>query len=293
MRILIRYQSTIRKFVVLNTSDRDGSLVLTIRRSGFSTSETSWRSSPEDQGPKTTEFDKPRRKDQKITIHQSGRVNYHDSSTTIYIAPLTQTKQPFAIFGYRVPALAELDVHDEDIAEEDTVVDFTDLPDGPISFTAILGPADFAPQGRGVRLGYEAGYSLALQVDLVTFEVPPALTQHFTTLTPERGLFSEQQMAEDQAMISYHQALSGRTDAILYAPDAAGVFRLIFSVPMRIAPQFEIEFFDPELHVSDLDVQRDGRAEKVMLKFKVRKRKSGEIIRTKVAFKRIELHAEL
>lgn len=264
--------------MVLETSDRDGSLSLTIRREGVSTSRTAWSTRPEEQERKTTELDPPRPKNKRITIHQSGRVNYHENGNTIFVAPLTQTTQPFPIYGYRVPALDRLDVHDEDIAEEDAVFDLTDLPEGPVFFSVILGPGDFTSHRRAIKLGYEAeGYSMTFQVDPVTFAVPSDLDLHFTTLTPDRGLFPQQQMAECQAMISYHQALMGTQDAILYAPNGDGVIRMIFSVPMRIAPRYKIELVDPELHVSDQDVMRDGRSEKVMLKFKVRHRKSGRL----------------
>lgn len=281
--------------MVFETSDRDGSLSLTIRRDGLSTSRISWSTRPGgEQGPKKTEFDTPRRKNKRITIHQSGRVNYHENGSSIFIAPLTQTTQPFPIYRYRVPALDKLDVHDEDAAEEDAVFDLSDLPEGPVSFSVFLGPGDFTPQGLAIKLGYETeGYSVTVQVDPVTYAVPADLNQHFTTLTPDSGLFPKQQMAEDQAMISYHQALTGARDAVLYAPNGEGTIRMIFSVPMRIAPRFRIELVEPELHVSDQDVQRDGRSEKVMLKFKVRHRKTGQIIRRGVAIKSIELDAEL
>lgn len=280
--------------MVLETSDRDGSLSLTIRREGVSSSRTSWSTRPGEQEPKTTELDHPRPKNKRVTVHQSGRVNYHENGSSIFVAPLTQTSQPFPIYGCRVPVLDKLDLHGEDVAEEDAVLDLTDLPQGPVSFSVILGPRNFTPQGRAIKLGYEAeGYSVTLQVDPVAFAVPSDLNQHFTTLTPDRGLFPQQQMAEDQAMISYHQALTGAPDAVLYAPNGEGTIRMIFSVPMRIAPQFKIELVDPELHVSDQDVVRDGRSEKVMLKFKVRHRKSGQVIRQPIAIKSIELDAEL
>lgn len=294
MRILIRYGSIIRKFIVLETSDRDGSLSLIVRRDGVSTSRTTWSTRPGEQETKTTEFDQPRPKNKRITIHQSGRVNYHENGHTVFVAPLTQTTQPFTLYGYRVPALDRLDVHDEDVAEEDAVLDLTDLPDGPVSFSVILGPIDFATNGRAVKMGYEAeGYSVTLQVEPVSFAVPPDLEHHFTTLTPDRGLFPQQQMEEPQAMISYHQALTGVQSAILYAPNGEGMIRMIFSVPMRIAPRFNIELVDPELYVSDQDVLRDGRSETVMLKFKVRYRKSGQIVRQPIAIKSIVLDAEL
>jgi len=280
--------------MVLETSDRDGSLSLTIRRGGVSTSGTAWSTGRGEQEPKTTEFDPPRPKNKRITIHQTGRVNYHENGNTIFIAPLTQTTQPFPIYGYRVPALCRLDIHDDEIAEEDAVFDLTDLPEGPICFSVILGPGDSTPHGRAIKLEYEAeGYSITFQVDPVTFVVPPDLALHFTTLTPDRGLFPQQQMAESQAMISYHQALTGKKDAILYVPNGEGVIRMIFAVPMRIAPRYRIELVDPEFHVSDQDVTRDGRSEKVMLKFRVRHRKSGQIVRRPIAIKTIVLDAEL
>lgn len=280
--------------MVLETSNRDGSLSLTIRRKGVSTSRKSWSTSCGEQEPKTLEFDQPRPKSKRITIHQSGRVNYHENGTSIFIAPLTQTTQPFPVYGYRVPALDRLDVHNEAIAEEDAVLDLSDLPDGPVSFSVILGPGEFTPEGRAIKLAYAAeGYSLTVQVDPITFPLPADLNQHFTTLTPDRGLFPQQQMAEDQAMISYHQALTDASHVVLYAPNGEGTIRMIFSVPMRIAPRFKIELADPELHVSDQDVQRDGRSEKVMLRFKVRYRKSGQVIRQPVGIKLIELDAEL
>lgn len=280
--------------MVLETSDRDGSLSLTIRREGISTSRTSWSTRPDQQEPKTTESDKPCSKNKRITIHQSGRVNYHQNGNSIFIAPLTKTTQIFPIYGYRVPALDKLDVHNEEIAEEDAIFDLSDLSEGPVSFSVLLGPGDFTPQGRAIKLGYEAeGYSVTLQVDPVTFSVPADLNEHFTTLTPDRGLFPQQQMAEDQAMISYHQALTGSSGAILYVPNGEGTIRMVFSAPMRIAPRFKIEFLDPELHVSDQDVLTDERSEKVMLKFKVRHRKTKQIIRQAVAIKSIELDAEI
>jgi hypothetical protein len=159
MRIVIRYGSITRKFMVLEISGRDGSLSLTIRREGVSKSRTSCSTRPGEQEPKSTEFDHPRPKNKRITIHQSGRVNYHENGSTIFVAPLTQTTQPFLIYGYRVPALDMLDVHDEDIAEEDAVFDLTDLPEGPVSFSVVLGPGDFTPHGQALKLGFAAEWT--------------------------------------------------------------------------------------------------------------------------------------
>lgn len=294
MRILIRYGAVIRKFMVLDVGSRDGSLSLTIRRSGVSTSRTTWHGGLEEQELQVTEFDKPRPKNKRITIHQSGRVNYHEHGTSIFLAPLTQTTQPFVIYRYRIPRLDQLDLHGGDIAEEDAVFDLSDLNEGPVSFSVLLCPLDFTLPLLSIKLGFEAfGYSLVVIVDPVMLCVHESLNNHFTTVVPKEGLFTQQQMAEEQAIISYHQALTESSDLVLYEPNGDGVIKCIFSVPMRIAPRFKIELVDPDLHVSDQDVERDGRSEKVMLKFKVRHRETRKIIKEAVAIRSIELDAEL
>lgn len=283
-----------RKFVVVESSDRDGSLTLVMRREGASTSRAAWGTRPGEQEVRQVDFEVPRPKSKRITIHQSGRVNYHENGSSIFIEPLTFTRRTTCVYGYRVPALEKLDRHQNASGEEDAVFDLSDLGDGPVSFSVFIGPSAMVPPGRAVKLAYDAeGYSLAIAVDAVPVPVPTGYEDHFTTLTPEQGPFLEQQMAEDQAMISYHQALTGTNGIVLYHPNGEGVIRLIFSVPMRIAPKFKIELVDPELHVPDQDVKRDGRSERVMLKFKVRNRRTGQIIRQEVAVKSIELDAEL
>lgn len=294
MRVLIRHKGRLRKFLVLESSDRDGSLTLVVRREGVSTSRATWSEKQGEQEPKETVFEAPRPKSKRITIHQSGRVNYHENGQTIFIEPLTRTTRATCIYGYRVPALEKLDLHLEKASEEEAVFDLTEAGDGPVCFSIFVGPPALAPPGRAIRLTYDAeGYSLAIAMDAGAIAVPTGYEDHFTTLTPDRGPFLEQQMAEDQAMIAYHQALTGSRGLVLYQPNGEGIIRMIFSVPMRIAPKFKVELVDPELHVTEQDVQRDGRSEKVMLKFKVRNRRTGQIIRQQVAVKSIELDAEL
>ena len=293
MRVLIQHSGAVRKFLVLESGDRDGSLTLVVRRDGVSSSRASWSTRPGEQDPKEVEFQTPRPKSKRITIRQSGRINYHESGRTIFIEPLTRVTRIFPIYGYRVPTLAKLDLQTEKVAEDDAVLDLSDL-DGPASFSIFIGPKDFAPPGRAIKLAYEAeGYAVAILADPAPFVVPAGYEDHFTTLTPETSPFAEQQMAEDQALISYHRALTGSTGPILYHPNGEGIIRLIFSVPMRVAPRFKIELLDEELQVSDQHVQRDARSEKVMLKFKVRHGRTGQIIRSEVAVRSIELDAEL
>ncbi|MEA9585860.1 hypothetical protein VC279_05980 [Xanthomonas sp. WHRI 10064A] len=267
---------------------------MTIRRDGHSNSRTSWATGTKEAAPRTSEFDIPKSKNKKITIHQSGRVNYHQNGGSIYIAPLTKTETPFQIYGYRIPAIDKLDEHESTGAIDDLIIDLSDLPEGPLSFSVLIAPPQFEPSSRAVKLSYEAeGYSVVVQIDPVAFAAPDGLEDHFTTLTPSGGLFAEQQMTEEQAMVAYHQALTSTADLVVYTPNGEGVIRVIFAVPMRVAPRFMIELADPELYVSDQDVQRDNRSETVMLRFKVRRRSSGEILREAIDIRSIELDSEL
>ncbi|MGO4761335.1 hypothetical protein AB4120_02240 [Cupriavidus sp. 2KB_3] len=293
MRILVQYGGAPRKFVVLESSDRDGSLTLVMRRDGVSHSRSSWSTRPGEQPPQEIEFQAPRPKSKRITIHQSGRINYHENGRRIFVEPLTRVTLTFPIYGYRIPTLSKLDLHPEPVGDDDVVIDLSDL-DGPVSFSILLGPKELVLPGRALKLAYEAeGYALGICVDQVPFLVPVGYEDHFTTVTPENGPFNEQQMEEDQALIAYHQAVTKSTGPILYQPNGEGVIRLVFSVPMRVAPKFKIELADPNLDVLDQDIQRDGRSDKVTLKFKVRHRRSGQIIRKDVAVRSIELDAEL
>lgn len=267
---------------------------MTVRRDGHSHSRTSWSMGSGGDEPRTIDFDEPKAKNKKITIHQSGRVNYHQNGSSIYIAPLTLTATSYQIYGYRVPSLDKLDAHDQEVAAEDLVIDPPGPQEGAVSFSVFVGPASFEPLAPAIKLVYEAeGYAVSVQVDPIAFSVPEGLEEHFTTLIPNRGLFATQQMAEDQAMVAWHQALTGVSGPIVYRPNGEGVIRVIFGTPMRIAPRLNIELADPELYVSDQDVLRDARSERVMLKFRVRRRKSGEVVRQAVEIRSIELDAEL
>lgn len=293
MRILVRHGGVLRKFIILESSDRDGSLTLVMRREGESHSRTSWNTKSGKQNPEKVEFQAPRSKSKRITIHQSGRINYHENGRTIFIEPLTRVTLACPIYGYHVPTLSRLDLHTEVIDEDDVVIDLSDL-EGPVTFSLLIGPKDLVPPGRGIKLAYEAeGYTVGICIEQAPFAAPVGYEEHFFTFTPEMGLFAKQQLAEDQALICYHQALTGSTDAILYQPNGEGVIKLVFAMPMRVAPKFRIELADPNFEVSDQDVQRDHRSEKVMLKFKVRHRRSGQILRKDVAVQSIELDAEL
>lgn len=228
MRVLILHGGRLLRFLTVESSDRDGSLILIARREGRSASCVSWSSRPGEQQPHRTELDKPRLKSKRVTVHQSGRVNYHENGRSIFIEPLTMTTRTNCIYAYRVPAMQKLDVFSSPADSEDAIFDLTDLgDDGAVSFSFFISPPDFVPPGRAIKLAYELErYALSISVDSKAFPVPGDYEDYFATLSPEHGPFREQQMGEDQAIISYHRALTGSSDLVLYSPNGEGIIRL-------------------------------------------------------------------
>lgn len=293
MRIIVQHGGVLRQFAVIESSGRDGSLTIVMQRNGETHLRAVWTSRPAEQSIQKVEYQTPRLKSKRISIHQSGRINYHENRRIIFVEPLTRVTRIFPVYGYLVPNLSKLDLHTKLPVDDDVVIDLSDL-DGPVSFTIVLGPKNHIFSGRALKLAYEAeGYALVICVDQAPSMVPAGYENHFVSFTQESGLFDRQQMAEDQALIAHHQALSGSKGLIIYQPNGEGEIKLVFSVPMRVAPKFKIKFSDPDLGVLDQEAIRDGRSDKVMLRFKVRHLRSGQVIRRNVAIISIELDAEM
>lgn len=293
MRFLIQHGGVLRQFAAIESSGRDGSLTLVMQRNGETHSQGVWTSRPAEQSIQKVKFQGSRPESKRISIHQSGRINYHENGRIIFAEPLTRVTRIFPVYGYLVPNLSKLDLHTKLLLDDDVVIDLSDL-DGPVSFTIVLGPKNHIFSGRALKLAYEAeGYALVICVDQAPSMVPAVYENHFISFTQECGLFDRQQMAEDHALIAHHQALSGSKGLIIYKPNGEGEIKLVFSVPMRVTPKFKIKFADPDLGVLDQETIRDGRSDKVMLRFKVRHLRSGQVIRRNVSILSIELDAEM
>lgn len=293
MRVLIVHGNRRFRFLNVESSPRDGSLSLTVRRDGTSQMKYRWLVGPGDPSPKQVEIPKDELRDKRITIHQSGRVNFHELGRHIYLEPLTRLSVAACIYKYRLPRISALSQFDQPPEPEDCEFDLSDLPDEALSFSIYMGPEAVAVQQRGIKLSYLQRYALTVAVDAEPFIPPPEFNEHFVTIKPEFGTVQTQAISEDEALIQYHQALHNSKDVIIYGPNGAGLWNLIFARPMRIPPQLEIELEDPELFVDDNDIVRDSRVAKAMIKFLVRKRSNRQIVKSPVSFRSIALHAEL
>ena len=293
MRLLVVHAGQRYRFLNIDSSTRDGSLVITVRREGESRITYQWGTRPELQPPVQAELPPDRLKNKKITIHQSGRINFHDIKRSIYIEPLTAITNTTCIYRYRIPKISRLTPFNSAPAAEDCEFDLSALVDESHSFSLFCGPTNVASNTHSVKLAYLNGYALLIARDTETYIPPSNFLEHFVTLKPESGTVGSQVMSEDQALIAYHQALNETRELVIYGPNGAGVWQVVFAVPMRIAPKLTIELDDSTLYVDEKDIERDLRVETAMVRFKVRNRATKAVVQRPVTFRSISLDANL
>jgi len=212
----------------------------------------------------------PQAKTKSITVHTSGRVNYHFSGgRKRYIPCLLDLEGPVSIVLYVVPSIDRLDEVPA-ATREDHIADVGEWS-GPMTFEFVVLPAVLPPlPTEYVRLGVEGLYALACTAARgnagVTRDDVPA--EAFTTLQPKDGL-PMQVIAEEQVYLRFRRAMyandvhaavsqaqgtekvtAAQVEAMiaagpgLFPPNQEGVWTIVTSVPMRIAPRLIVEFED-------------------------------------------------
>jgi len=88
MRVLIGHRGRRYRFLGVDSSTRDGSLNITVRRAGTSAFSYRWEAQAGAAEPVRVDFTPQRAKNKKITVHQSGRINFHETGESIYVEPL-------------------------------------------------------------------------------------------------------------------------------------------------------------------------------------------------------------
>ena len=266
MRILLGWRGKLYRLVNVESAERDGSLSVAIRQE---------------------------RQTHHITLHQSGRINFKGVGKTIYVDPLVAMTKPLGFYRYRVPKPSALDEFKKKPDVHDAVLELK-VGDEPISFVFVISPKGSLPEFPGsVSLTYVDSYVLTVAVEPERWAVDARHKRDFARMWPTKGHFTRQQMSEEDALVRFHQVKIKTHGSVLYEPNGAGEWMLVFSVAMRAAPRVKIEMADPGLNVTDQDVTRDPRSERVVMRFKVRQKKTREIIKTPAEIRSIELDSEL
>lgn len=125
-------------------------------------------------------------------------------------------------------------------------------------------------------------YTLNLIVSDQPIPAGPSSENGFWFITPRKGLFKEQQISEESALISYHQRKHSYPGPIMYGPDQEGAYRLIFPVPALTEPRIITNVAKLGLTLEIMEVTR-ARAS-----FRFRNR-DGAVVKTPPEFERVEL----
>ena len=245
-RVQLRHSEKVYRLlsVELNPGS-DGSLHVIMVRDGVT--ESSVTVKVEDQSvsvspPRTS------RRGFRLTYHPTGQVNFHYIvGASIFMEPIFHIRRCEALIDFSVPDVDRLDIARQ-TGDEDTVIE---VPRGRLDFALAIAPWD-APQPQSNSILWAWTWQPLFSLWLLQAPPPPqqllnAQPNHFLYVPRQSGLFPSLCIGMGEAMVSFHQALHEVRSDILYYPDGEGVCRIVYVVPMRIAPSVEVRFRDPTL----------------------------------------------
>lgn len=312
-RILLHREGVLRQFASINVT-HDGSLRLSLVRDG--TSDKGWTFQWNNPAPE--EIERTARKTKEVSIHTSGRINYHfDNAPPRFIPALMDLEEPVIVLGYRVPSFDLLDSA-MDTRQDDSVVGIPSDCIGVIQVHFLMiAAATPILEGELTRFGVEGLFALAcVNMTGVVQPLPQGVPdQAFTTLRPLDGL-SVQAISEQAAFLRFKRAMfandvraaaassdapipEGLIEAAiaagpgLYPPNGEGVWTIVTAVEMRVAPKLKVQFQEEGLTAEVVELRPgDTRLATVRIRFRVRDI-NGRYVKGVVPISRIELDAEL
>lgn len=319
-RLLIRQEGVLRRLASISAT-HDGSIKLNLVRNGVSESGWSWSNMPGEQGDvEKRAFTESRTK--SITIHTSGRVNYHfDKGHTAFIPCLLDLETVFPILTYVIPDVSELDTFDAP-EPQDHIVDVPDGLRGHLSFEFSVLPLVLPGlPGEIMRCGVEGLYGLSCvaQAGCAGVAKEGVPDEAFTTLRPQQ-ILPAQTVREEVAFLRFKRAMFANDvraavenepdqtnvpppDVIeamiaqgpgLFHPNSHGVWTYVTAVPMRVAPKLLVEFPESRYRAEVVEIRPgDTRLATVRVRFKVFDEKASAYVKSAVPIVSISLDAEL
>ena len=319
-RLIIKQGVVLRRVANVEIANHDGPINLALVRSGFNSFGWHWDSTRSDFD--TVEYAEPEPKTQRISIHASGRVNFHVTPNhgVNFIPCLLDLTEAVPVVGYVIPSFSALDLA-EKIRAGDHIVELEGVFEGALGFEFSAIPFNLPLlEGEIWRFIVEGRYGLACtlfpgSLFSVRHGVPP---EAFSLIRPS-SLLPEQSIPEDQAFIRFQelmhanqarQALISSTvpepehDRIIeeivragrgiQGPNKEGVWEVVCTVPMRIRPELVVHFSDNRYRAELIDMTSlDRRLEKVRVRFKVYDQQAQKWIKRPVEITQAFLDAEL
>lgn len=319
-RLIIEHDGVRRVLANKTIGTHDGSINLFLIRAGSNTS--GWRWDLTESDFDVVEYSQEMPKTQRISIHISGRVNYHGSPgpSVNFIPCLLDLTEAIPIFVYSVPTIDALDLA-SDIRVDDCVINIVGELEERLGFEFLVISSDLPPlAGEVYRSIVEGRYGLACVVflggSMASPEGVPAET--FTFARPTSPL-THQSIPEEQAFLRFqklmhenqirqalrsseipedlHDQLANEIVSAgrgIQGPNGEGVWEIVCNVPMRIGPALTVKFSDPRYRAEIIDMQPvDVRLERVRVRFRVFDTKARKWIKHSVEILEVFLDAEL
>jgi hypothetical protein len=287
-RLLIQQATEIYRFLQFEFRDgADGSLNIVFDRKPLGTERSNWNSLPDSERRKYVGL----AKEFRISYHATGRVNFHNADFgSIFCEPTFAISRPQQLLTVSVPSIDKLTSAAPELARE-AVIHMDPRLSGRVTFAISLVPDGFEFQESPLALiGYQGWFGIAVCFGELPFPVPSDLQHHILKVVPSVGRHLTQVLRQDQALISVHQKREGRSGLIYEWEPNEGVYRVIFSVPMRIKPRLRVEFADSSIHAEEMPASR-RTIETAEIRFRAVGK--GGYLRTPQVILSIELDAEL
>lgn len=319
-RLVVKHGGILRLLADIKVSTHDGSIILSLIRSGTNTSGWMWDSTRTDFD--TVQYPQGRRKTKKITIHASGRVNYHGllNPGVNFIPCLLDLTEAMLIVLYVVPVFAALDLVG-DIRTDDHVVEMVDGAGETLGFEFSVMPSHLAPSpGEIWRFIIEGRYGLTCVATPGAFlRVPPGVPAAAFCFVRPSSFLTEQSLPEDEAFIRFQELMHAnqirqalmssripkdihdqiinetvRMGRGIQGPNGEGVWEIVCTVAMRIRPVLTVQFSNPRYRAELIDMQAvDVRLERVRVRFKVFDQQEQKWVKHPVEILGASLDAEL
>lgn len=319
-RLLFRHDSVLRRVANVDIANHDGSINLALVRSGSNSFGWRWDSTRSDFD--TVEYNEPKLKTNRISIHTSGRINFHVTPNpgVNFIPCLLDLTEEVPLLAYVIPAVGALDPA-ENIQAGDHIVELGDGLEGALALEFFVIPSNVpAATGEIWRFLVENQYGLTCRL-LPGKSVPVrngVPTEAFQLIRLS-SLLQEQAISEEQAFIRFQQLMHAnqvrqalvsstipedvhdqvieetvRAGRGIQGPNNQGVWEIVCNVPMRIRPELEVRFVDTRYRAEMIDITpSDRRLEKVRVRFKVFDEQAKKWIKHPVAITNAFLSAEL
>lgn len=319
-RLLIKLNGAVRRVANVDIANHDGSINLSLVRAG--TADFGWASDSALGVFNRVQYAEPNPRTKRITVHTSGRVNFHGTPNPgiNFIPCLLDLAEAAPIVGYVIPAVVALDSIDN-IRTDDHVVELAGDSAGSLGFEFSAIPASLPSlPGEIWRFIIEGQYGLACV--LVSGDLYPARpgvpSEAFSMIRPS-SMLSQQSIPEEQAFIRFQElmhanqvrhalALSVIPEQVhdqivaetvregrgIQGPNNEGIWEIVCNVPMRIRPELVVEFSDPCYRAEMIDMTSlDRRLEKVRVRFRVYDQQATRWVKQPVEIRRAFLDAEL